>query len=118
MVAPISNDKLPPFSSTKAGNPDSKSSGSTNAGRAETGSATAEAAKPADNMVSIDRADELYRSATSEPTWSSGNINTAEEAAQLAARISKLLVADGAEAMRAQAGGQASQIGALLSTAP
>ncbi len=118
MVTPISNDKLPSLDSTKAGSSGSKSAGSSNTSSAEVSSATSKAAKPADNTVNIDRAGELYRSAASEPARSTGNINTAEEAAQLAAHISKLLGADSAQAMRAQAGGQASQVGTLLSAAP
>ncbi|GEM_PF-2768683 len=118
MVTPISNDKLPSLDNAKAGSSGSKGTGSTNTAGTEVTSATAKAAKPADNTVNIDRAGELYRSAASEPARSTGNISTAEEAAQLAAHISKLLGADSAQAMRAQAGGQASQVGTLLSAAP
>ena len=120
MVTPISNDKLPSSSAPKAGGPGTKSTGGANTSQTETRSATAtsEVSKPADDTVNVDRASQLYRSAASEPTQSAGNINTSEEAAQLAAHISEQLAADGALAMQAQAGGQPSHISSLLSTAP
>lgn len=120
MVAPISNDKLPSSSSTRAGGANTKSTGSADKSNTETKAAAAapEASRPADDTVNVDRASQLYRSAASEPTGSAGNINTAEEAAQLATRISEQLMANGAQAMQAQAGGLPDQVGSLLSAAP
>jgi len=120
VVTPISNDKLLSSSSSKTGGSDTKSTGGTNRSSTDTGSAAAtpEAGRPADDTVNIDRASQLYRSAASEPTRSTGKINTSEEAAQLAARISEQLTADSSQAMQAQAGGLSRHIGSLLSTAP
>ena len=116
MVTPISNDKLPSASNSRAGGADSKSTGRTN--NSSTVAATPEATKPAEDTVNVGRASELYRAAASEPTRPAGNINTAEEAAQLTARISEQLASDGALAMQAQAGSHSDQVGSLLSAAP
>jgi hypothetical protein len=120
VVAPISNDKLPTPNSQKAGGTNTKSTGSANKSGTETNTATAasEATRPADDTVNVDRASQLYRSSASDPTGSAGNINTSEEAAELATRISKQLIANGAQAMQAQAGGLPDHVGSLLSAAP
>jgi len=120
VVTPISNDKFPSSNSPKTGGSDTKSTSSANRDGTGTGSAAAtpEASRPADDTVNIDRASQLYRSATSEPTQSTGRINTADEAAQLAARISEQLTADNTQAMQAQAGGLSNHISSLLSAAP
>jgi len=120
VVTPISNDKLSTSSNQKAGGADTKSSGSANKSGAEINVTTtaSDVTKPADDTVNVDRASQLYRSAASEPTGSTGNIATPEEAAQLATRISEQLAANGAQAMQAQAGGLPGQIGSLLSAAP
>ncbi len=121
MVAPISNnDKFPPSSNQKTGRGDTENSASTNKNSAETNTAAADTdiRKPADDTVNIDRASQLYRSATSERTESTEKINTAEEAAELATRISTQLAANSSQAMQAQAGRQVNQIGSLLSAAP
>jgi len=120
VVAPISNDKFPASNNQKTGGSDTKNNASTNKNSAEanTLAADTEIRKQADDTVNVDRASQLYRSATSERAGSTGNINTAEEAAQLAARISKQLVANGAQALQAQAGGLTNQVSSLLSTAP
>lgn len=120
MVTPISNDKLPSSGSSKAGGTDTKSTSSANKSGTETTSATAapEVNKPTDDTLNVDRASQVYRTTASEPTGPTGNISTAEEASQLAARISEQLAADGALAMQAQAGGQPSHIDSLLSSAP
>lgn len=116
MVTPISNDKFPSASSSRAGGTDPNSTGSANKSNAV--AATPEAAKSAEDTVNVDRASELYRAAASEPTRPAGNINTAEEALQLATRISEQLATDGLLAMQAQAGSQAGQVGSLLSATP
>jgi len=120
VVTPISNDKLSTSSNQKAGGADTKSTGSANKSSTETNTATAasEVTKPADDTVNVDRANQLYRSAASDPTGSTGNITTPEEAAQLASRISEQLAANGAQAMQAQAGSLPNQVGSLLSAAP
>ncbi len=117
MVTPISNDKLPTFNSTKAGNPGAKSTTDGREGPADSGG-TPETVRPAGNRIDIERAGELYRSTASGAARPAGNLDTPEEAAQLAARTGRLLTADGAQALRAQAGAQASQVDTLLSTAP
>ena len=120
VVTPISNDKILSSSNPKSGSTDTKGTGRSNDSSADSTSTTAASGinKAADDTVNVDRASQLYRSAVSEPVKSTGNINTAEEAGQLVARISQQLMADGAQAMQAQTGNLANQAGSLLSTAP
>ncbi len=118
MITPISNDKILSSGNSKSGSADTKSAGSASKSNVETNATAANVTKPADDTVNVGRASQLYRSAASEPTGSASNINTAEEAAQLAARITEQLSANGAQAMQAQTSSLGSQVGTLLSAAP